>query len=174
MPVIHYFAYGSNLHPLRLQRRIASARLVGTATISGYELCFAKRGQDASGKGHIKPVVHPSDVHGAVYQMTADHKVDLDHFEGSGYTTTSFEIEVNQETHMCFAYVGVSSHLDKRLLPYHWYKSLIVLGAEFHGFPADYIRNIQQTSSIADPDPHRNRKHEQLIADIRNYDKQPG
>lgn len=171
MSIIHYFAYGSNLHPLRLQQRIASAQLVGTATISGYELNFAKRGQDDSGKGHIKPVTHRSDVHGAVYQMAAEHKADLDHFEGQGYETTSFEVDINRQTYACYAYIGVSSHLDENLQPYHWYKSLIVLGAEFHGFPADYIRHIQHTSSIADPDPHRNRKHEQLIADIRNYIK---
>jgi gamma-glutamylcyclotransferase (GGCT)/AIG2-like uncharacterized protein YtfP len=170
MSILHYFAYGSNLHPLRLKQRIASAQLVGTATIPGYELCFAKRGQDDSGKGHIKPVTHLSVVHGVVYQMAAEHKTDLDHFEGPGYTTTSFEVEIYRETYACYAYVGVSSHLDENLQPFHWYKSLIILGAEFHDFPASYIRNIQQTPSIPDLDWHRNRKNERLIADIKNYD----
>jgi gamma-glutamylcyclotransferase (GGCT)/AIG2-like uncharacterized protein YtfP len=169
MSIVHYFAYGSNLHPLRLQRRIPSAQLLGTATISGYKLSFAKRGQDASGKGHIKPASH-GEVFGAVYQLDSEHKTNLDHFEGPGYGRTSFEVSVNRQAYSCFAYVGLPTHLDESLQPFHWYKSLIMLGAEFHGFPASYIRNIQQTPSIADSDPHRSRLNERLIADIKNYD----
>ena len=171
MSIVHYFAYGSNLHPLRLQQRIPSAQLVGTTTIAEFELSFAKRGQDASGKGHIKPALHPGKVFGAVYQLATEHRTDLDHFEGPGYGRTSFELSVNRQTYSCFAYVGLSSHLDESLQPFHWYKSLIILGAEFHDFPASYIRNIQQTPSIADPDPHRSRLNERLIADIKNYEK---
>jgi len=171
MSNIHYFAYGSNLHPLRLKQRIASAQLVGTGTIPGYELCFAKRGQDASGKGHIKPISHSGKVYGAVYQLNAEYKAELDNFEGPGYEHTSFELVVNRRNYSCFAYIGLSTHLDESLQPFHWYKSLIILGAEFHGFPASYIRNIQQTPSIADPDPHRNLHNERLIVDIKNYAK---
>ena len=170
MSIIHYFAYGSNLHPLRLQRRIASAQLIGIATIPGYGLCFEKRGQDASGKGHIKPVSHPGGVYGAVYQMDSRHIADLDKFEGPGYGHASLELDINGDTYSCFAYVGLSSHLEESLQPYHWYKSLIVLGAEYQGFPADYIRNIQQTPSLADPDPQRTRRNERLVADIKNHD----
>jgi hypothetical protein len=171
MTIIHYFAYGSNLHPLRLKQRIPSARLVGTTALSGYELSFAKRGQDASGKGHIKTTPHQSCVYGAVYQIAADHKADLDKFEGSGYGHTSFKLEVNRVTYSCFAYTGLAPHLDESLLPFHWYKELIVLGARFHDFADDYVHNIQQTPSIKDPDPLRNAQNERLVVEIMKYDK---
>jgi gamma-glutamylcyclotransferase (GGCT)/AIG2-like uncharacterized protein YtfP len=171
MAVIHYFAYGSNLHPLRLKQRIPSAQLVGTTTLAGYELSFAKRGQDTSGKGHIKPAKHHGLIHGAVFEIAAQHKATLDTFEGPGYGQTSFELEVNRIGYTCFAYIGQISHLDESLRPFHWYKSLIVLGAEFHCFPDHYIQDIQQTPSIEDPDLHRRRQHERLITRINNYDK---
>jgi len=171
MSIIHYFAYGSNLHPLRLRQRIPSAQLVGTTMLSGYKLTFAKRGQDASGKGHIQPASQQDCVLGAVYQMATEHKIDLDQFEGSGYGHTSFELIVNQETYTCFAYVGLPTHLEDSLQPFHWYKSLIILGAEFHDFPNSYIKPIRRTPSIADPDPHRNRKNNHLLANIQTYDK---
>lgn len=37
-----YFAYGSNLHPLRLQRRTPSARLAGLAVLEGHVLRGAR------------------------------------------------------------------------------------------------------------------------------------
>jgi hypothetical protein len=42
---IHYFAYGSNLHPLRLQERVPSAALLGWTHLHGWELRFDKRGR---------------------------------------------------------------------------------------------------------------------------------
>ncbi|WP_455211832.1 gamma-glutamylcyclotransferase family protein [Kaarinaea lacus] len=173
MANIHYFAYGSNLHPLRLQQRIPSAHLIGTTTLAGYELCFTKRGQDASGKGHIKPTSHQSCVYGAVYQLAEADKANLDNFEGPGYGHSLFELVVNREVYSCFAYTGLATHLDESLLPFHWYKSLILLGGAYHGFPDDYVQNIQQISSIEDPEPHRRQHHERLINSISNYDRKP-
>jgi gamma-glutamylcyclotransferase (GGCT)/AIG2-like uncharacterized protein YtfP len=170
MPTVYYFAYGSNLHPHRLQQRVASSQLLGTTTLTGYELTFTKRGQDFSGKGHIQPATQDSQVHGAVYQLAAEHIADLDRFEGAGYEQTVFDLAVGGETHPCFAYVGLVTHLDENLLPFHWYKSLILLGAEFHGFPAHYIQTIQQTPSTEDPDLQRSQLHKRLIADIENYE----
>jgi gamma-glutamylcyclotransferase len=169
MSIIHYFAYGSNLHPLRLQQRIPSAQLVGTTTLADYELTFTKRGQDSSGKGHIQPAAGQSQVHGAVFEMAAEHIADLDRFEGAGYEQNTFELAVSGQPYSCFAYVGLATHLDDNLQPFHWYKSLIVLGAQFHGFPSHYIQTIQQTLSADDPDLHRCLHHEQLITSIQNY-----
>lgn len=171
MTIIHYFAYGSNLHPLRLKQRIPSAHLVGTTVLTGYELSFAKRGQDASGKGHIKAATHQDRVYGAVYQMAADHKADLDKFEGSGYGHSAFELEVNRAIYSCFAYAGLATHFDESLVPFHWYKELIMLGALYHEFPDDYVHNIQQTRSEEDPDPLRSQQNKRLVVKIKKYDK---
>ena len=63
-----YAAYGSNLHPGRLRKRVPSADLVGCAKIEGWSLNFNKRGKDGSGKCSIG-VSRNSFVYVAVYDM---------------------------------------------------------------------------------------------------------
>ena len=48
-----YFAYGSNMLALRLQKRCPSAVLIETATVEGYGVNFSKLGKDVSGKGAL-------------------------------------------------------------------------------------------------------------------------
>ena len=172
MSIVHYFAYGSNLHPVRLTQRIPSAQLIGTGKLPGYQLTFQKRGQDDSGKGHIATAPDETAyVLGAVYQLAEEHKANLDIIEGTGYETTWFEIDVSGNHYSCFAYIGLDSHLDNSLKPYRWYKSLIVLGAEYHGFPAHYVNGIQQTRAAEDPDSRRRKQHEMLLADMLKFQK---
>jgi len=90
--MLHYFAYGSNLHPLRLGERVPSARLVGTAALPSHRMAWHKRGMDDSGKCFIVPTGMEADrFHGAVYRLDADHKGLLDEFE-KGYGQVSYKI----------------------------------------------------------------------------------
>ena len=41
--MIHYFAYGSNLHPLRLTDRVHCADLVGSVELASHQLAFHKQ-----------------------------------------------------------------------------------------------------------------------------------
>jgi hypothetical protein len=52
-PRLHYLAYGSNLHPIRLRQRVNSARLIATLSLPGYRVLFNKRGQDLSAKCNL-------------------------------------------------------------------------------------------------------------------------
>ena len=38
--MLHYFAYGSNLHPVRLKERVPSIKLVGTVELAHHDLCL--------------------------------------------------------------------------------------------------------------------------------------
>nr|MDQ2697092.1 gamma-glutamylcyclotransferase [Pseudomonadota bacterium] len=88
-PLLKYFAYGSNLHPLRLRERVPSATVLGVAELAGWRLRFHKRGQDRSGKCNIIPTGRSGDrVIGVIYAMAAADKDKLDAAEGlgKGYT----------------------------------------------------------------------------------------
>lgn len=50
---LHYFAYGSNLHPYRLIQRVPNARLVATTRLDGYGVSFSKRSHDGSSKCNL-------------------------------------------------------------------------------------------------------------------------
>jgi hypothetical protein len=50
------------------------------------------------------------------------------------------------------------------LSPYSWYKKLVLAGAKYHGFPADYIEAIKSLRSIVDRDEMRISENEKLLA----------
>ncbi|MEN8260592.1 MAG: gamma-glutamylcyclotransferase family protein [Pseudomonadota bacterium] len=167
--MLHYLAYGSNLHPLRLKERVPSAKLVGTVALDGYRLAFHKRSIDASGKCNLLTSAGPSHrAYGAIFRIDEKHKNDLDRHErvGKGYRHAHLHLRSNNESHSCFCYVADPNYVDDALLPYDWYTRLVVLGAEYLGMPAAYLDRIKRLETIPDPDAKRKAQNEELIRRI--------
>ena len=152
---MRYAAYGSNLHPLRLSRRIASAKLIGTAFLPDWSLRFHKRSVDASGKCSIQR--GSSGVHFAIYDISQSHKRILDKIEGvgSGYEMVSLTIP---QYGQCFSYTASETHIDDTLEAYDWYRALVLAGARALGFPNDYVEGIVGAPSRRDPDAARHQE----------------
>ena len=163
--VIHYLAYGSNLHPLRLVVRVPSAKLVGTVTIPDRELTFHKRSVDNSGKCTFHERVGHT-LHGAVFAFDPNDKLGLDQVEGlgKGYIEKLVKCSVAGNSYEAFAYVAASSHLNVTLQPYTWYKDLVLAGARYHNFPTAYVQSIEAIEDIQDPDARRRIKNENILA----------
>lgn len=158
-----YAAYGSNLHPARLSRRLASATLRGTAFLSGWSLQFHKRSLDGSGKCSIR---RGSDgVHIAIYAMRVTERLLLDQIEGLGAGYDGVDIDV-PGIGTCFSYTAATTHIDDALEPYDWYRQLVLAGAEFHGFPADYVARIGAVRARRDPDTGRHEQMWQLVKSV--------
>ncbi len=152
---MRYATYGSNLHPLRLSERISSARLIETSFLSDWSLRFHKRSLDKSGKCNI--VSGGSGIYVAVFDISTADKTILDKIEGlgSGYAEISLPVPDIGE---CMSYAAEDSFIDSSLAPYDWYKELVLVGARNHGFPVDYIDEIDAVTACKDPDPHRSAK----------------
>ncbi len=166
---MHYLAYGSNLHPVRLSERVPSARLIGTVRLVGCRLMFHKRGGDLSGKCNLYRTVNADDyVYGALYEMAAAHKPDLDQVEGIGYRDLPMRVTCMGRHYACFAYIAEPTHIDDDLKPYYWYKALVVHGAEYLGLPGDYIAELHAVDALEDPDRERRAAHEALIVRMRS------
>ena len=166
-----YLAYGSNLHPMRLMERVTSAELIGVVKLEGYGLKFHKRGMDQSAKCNLLYSGAGAILaYGALFKMSATHKVALDCFEGKGrgYDEICLEVSFQGTRKECFTYMANPAYLDDRLRPFHWYKRLVILGAEHHCLPGDYVDTIEAVESVADPEGARRGKHEQLIEKILN------
>ena len=157
---VRYLAYGSNLHPLRLRERVASARLIGTATVSGYGLAFTKRGQDGSGKCTI--LAGGDVVHGAVYEISREDKATLDSIEGVGRGYERFELSV-PDFGDCATYIADAAWIDDALLPFCWYRDLVLAGASVHGFGEPYLERIRLLRTEADADAPRRERNERLV-----------
>ncbi len=163
---LHYLAYGSNLHPVRLRERVPSARLLGTVELRGRALRFSKRSVDGSAKCTIGPGGPSQSVHGAVYRIDQSHRTVLDGIEGFGvgYAEQRETLKVDGQFVAAFYYVATADYLDDSLQPYHWYKELVLAGARCHGFPQHYITALEQTESVDDPDPERRAVNARLLA----------
>lgn len=157
---LRYAAYGSNLHPLRLGARTPSARLLGAGFLADRSIRFHKRSRDGSGKCSIS--TGGSGVHVAVYAMTATDKIVLDGIEGVGAGYCGIRINVPGYG-SCFSYVASESHVDDTLVPYDWYKALVIAGASVHRFPGPYMSRLRQVPTTNDPDPDRRRRMWEIV-----------
>lgn len=163
MSELIYLAYGSNLHPARLQARVPSATAVEVIALSGWRLCFHKRGQDGSAKCNIRPGARPADrVHAVLYRIAAGHKSRLDEAEGLGNGYELAHLDVGK-LGQAFFYLASAAHIDDTLRPYHWYKHYVLAGAQHHALPAEYCAQISAVGSMADPDVQRDARHRQVL-----------
>ena len=168
VPALHYLAYGSNLHPLRLADRVPSARFVDVVALPGFTLAFHKRGADGSGKCLLKPDRAGAVAHGALYEIDAADKSTLDRHEGLGYGYAEEVIRVTAggRTYAPCVYMAQPGHVDVTLVPYCWYRRLVIAGARHHGFPADYVLGIEATPFRADTCAERVTQNELLLRAI--------
>ena len=160
---VRYAAFGSNLHPLRLGKRLASATLCGTAFLPDWSLEFHKRSTDGSGKCSIRR--GSSGVHLAIYDMDDSDRILLDRIEGLGAGYDDVNLDV-PGFGGCFSYTAAATHVDDTLSPYDWYSGLVVAGARFHDFPRNYIDRIVSVATTRDPDAERHRLMWDLVESI--------
>jgi gamma-glutamylcyclotransferase (GGCT)/AIG2-like uncharacterized protein YtfP len=168
MKTLHYLAYGSNLHPRRLQQRVPSARVIGTVGLMGWQLKLHKRGQDASAKCNIIQTGKTADVvYGAVYEMLASEKAALDRAEGlnTGYRLAQIDLA---EVGAVFFYVAENDYIDKHLLPFAWYKELVIGGMRFHAFPETYLAQVANVKVIMDVDKLRHQRNMAILRPERD------
>lgn len=160
-----YLAYGSNLHPLRLQKRVPSARLLGTSTLPGRELRFNKK-SDVDGSGKCSINIADNTVYVAVFEILIAEKVRLDEIEGLG---KGYEQETIclAEYGDCLTYVANPEVVIEQNPPMDWYKEMVVAGCLANGFPEQYVNNIESVDSIEDPDQDRARENWQIVEALR-------
>ena len=155
-----YVAYGSNLHPLRLERRIPAAKCVGTAALDDYALRFHKRSLDGSGKCSIAP--GGERVHVAVYEIDTAGLRRLDRIEGVGTGYERLTVDV-PGFGACMSYTAGAGYVDDRLQPYDWYREMVIRGCRYHGCPGSYIERIAAVAALPDPDERRSAANWEIV-----------
>lgn len=155
-----YAAYGSNLHPRRLEARVPSARLLGTARLDGFALGFNKRGMDGSGKCTI--FAGSTGIYAAVYSLAADEKPLLDRLEHAGTGYDVIELDVPGYGN-CFTYRVTDDWFVRNLAPFCWYHEMVLRGMRLHGFPDDYVAAVASVVPVRDPDNVRRECNRALL-----------
>jgi len=132
---VWYFAYGSNLCQDRLGRRITPVSYNRIARLPGHDFRFHKHGQDDSGKADAFATGSPDDaVWGVLVEVDAPRLATLDRYE-PGYDRVLLEVEIPEDGSRCFAqtYVAQPTVIDRAMLPFAWYRRLIIAGGAARG-----------------------------------------
>jgi gamma-glutamylcyclotransferase len=166
---VQYLAYGSNLHPLRLILRVPGARLVGTTCIAGARVTFHKRSTDGSGKCSLDINAGSNfNAYGAVFDIPDNEIGVLDNVEGlgNGYFKSQLPVTVDGLVSSVFTYLASSTHISADVIPYDWYKGLVVAGARKHNFPQAYVEYLVGFRSQPDPGAKRRLHMENLLVQL--------
>jgi len=162
---MRYAAYGSNLHPRRLCKRVPSATLVTVVTIPGWRLKFHKRSSDKSSKCNI--VSADQSVFFALFDIDASEKAKLDRVEGLNSDYEEMAIEI-YSFGRCFCYVASSTHIQENLQPYSWHKELVIVGLEHHQASPEYLERVRSIDHIIDNNEARHNRNMAIVAEARN------
>lgn len=152
---VPYFAFGANVHPGWLRRRLPAAELLGAAFLPGHRLAFRKRGSDGAGRSDACPSDDPAArLPGALYRLEAGGLQRLG-AAGAGYHLAEVEVEHAGRRVRAFTWRADPALIADGLLPWDWYLGLIRAGAECLALPADYRRWLATVPVAADPDEGR-------------------
>ncbi len=146
----HYFAYGSNLSPSRLQARVPQARVVGCARLLDWRLVFDKHGRDGTAKANIRRC--PGDeVWGAVYRVAPCYREPLDLAEGLGTEYELRELKVALAGEQTSVYTYVALRLRAGLPLENWYLRHILEGVSHHALPTTWHARVHSLTKQCAP-----------------------
>jgi hypothetical protein len=109
-------------------------------------------------------------LYGVIFDIEDNEVCKLDRAEGvgNGYHVETFELPPNAPTRLIRTYVADSEYINEALIPYSWYRDLVLAGVRQHGFPADYLAGLSCVPFTEDPDPNRKERLSALEA-LRAY-----
>jgi len=147
-------------------------------------LQFNKRADDGSGKCSISPVNGSvsslasgvlsdaiSPVIGVVYSMPLSEKSVLDECEslGAGYEILELEVVSGATHYQVFTYCAQEPWIDDSLIPYDWYKALVLTGAMGFNLPQSYIDDLERQASMPDADLQRAALHRGIVDKLKTF-----
>lgn len=170
MVKLRYLAYGSNLHPYRLEDRVSFARPLGVVPMANHQVTFHKRSVDGSGKCNLFQN-ESAQSYGVLYEFDASHVENLHRAEGlgQGYRRMQTAFTLEGKSYLPFLYVAESASISESLAPYHWYKDFVLLGAEYHNFPDIYLAELKSVPSLPDPNVGRAKKNTDLLTNLKRF-----
>ncbi len=162
-----FFAYGMNMLGAKIMSLVTFPQYRGVGRLQGYQMRFNKRGhKDNSGNTNLVKTGNPKDVvYGVVYEFGDSYKGDIERAEGLGfgYHAETLTVQLEDESIKVTAYVADEGDINDRLLPFEWYRDIVLLAAKQHGLPKEYIQYLESIQVTPDPDSARARIQRMFI-----------
>lgn len=152
---------------------MSSSNLLGIVALPGHKLTFHKRSNDGSGKcSFLKSDDLEQVLYCALYELNSVDKIELDKAEGrgQGYNQVDFRLKLDNIEYRAFTYVAHDTHKDDKLIPYTWYRDLVLAGAHYHNLPGYYIDSIAAIEASMDSNMERADKNAEILIALKKYD----
>jgi len=167
LDIVTFFSYGSNMYSKRLIKRVQSAKILGIGKSQGFKIEFSKRSKDKSGKATLIRTTNKSDIiWGTISTILKKEKHLLDKAEGLGEGYNEEHIPIKTETSediFLITYIAEDSYIDKKLIPYSWYKTLVIEGAKENGLPKKYIEKLELQKAKEDKNIGRAKRELKIL-----------
>lgn len=158
-----YFAYGANVHPEWLRRRIPDAELLGAAELRGFRLAFRKRGRDGAARSDACPADPGDTLPGALYAVRAEALQQLG-AAGAGYRVEEVTVMTALGARNALTWRAEDTELAAGLLPWDWYLALIRAGAERLGLAEGHQRWLASVPYATDVDSDQARAARAILS----------
>ncbi|WP_264321220.1 gamma-glutamylcyclotransferase [Zarconia navalis] len=143
-PTFYYFAYGSCMCPVDLQRTLGENTrnyVVGTAILKNYRLAFNRRSHHRN--CGVLDVVRDSQsrVEGVLYRLPwrlSDRLDEREEVPTCGYRRETIEVESGDRRYTQVRTYTVVDKLSRELAPNDWYFQVVLRGAVTCGLSEQY------------------------------------
>ncbi len=145
----YYIAYGSNLNIPQMRWRCPSARIIGTSEIQDYRLLF--KGSQSGAYLTIEPC-EGSSVPVAVWEVSAEDELALDHYEGFPRFYYKAEMELpmtgirSRRTRMRPVFVYIMDESRPFGIPTKYYVDVCSQGYRAFGFDQKKLTDALKVS----------------------------
>jgi hypothetical protein len=161
------FSYGSNMYSKRLIKRVPSADFLDIGKSHGFKVEFFKRSKDGSSKATLIRTKNKSDIiWGTISSILKKEKHLLDEAEGlgEGYNEECIPIKTETGKDICtITYIAEDSYINKELIPYRWYKRLVIEGAKENRLPKKYIEKLKLQKAKKDKNTERAKRELKIL-----------
>ena len=163
-----YFAYGVNMLTPKMVSIITFSQAIGIAELSGYRFDFNKQShKDESAHANIVATQNAKDkVYGVVYEFSDSNKEALELAENVpyGYHAETISVVCQRQKLDVVTYLSDNPQfLKEGLVPFTWYKAMIVRGAKDHELPKQYIQFLEAFTAGEDSDTGRAKIHARFL-----------
>jgi len=148
---VYYFAYGSNMNWLQMQRRCPSSKFVCVARLMDYQFGITRHSRLRDcGTANVFPAAG-REVWGVVYDVNDTDLVILDSFE-DGYRRARLPLHALDDSSQSLAALVYVAEIEPEVpQPNTEYKRLILEGAKHWNLPESYCLMLERIEALTVP-----------------------
>jgi len=152
MMAVYYFAYGSNMDPERMKKRIGYLPPRQKALLKGWKLVFNKVATRNPREGYANITKDEKEtVEGILYEIEEQDLKKLDNYEGHPYHYDRKEMEVELEDGTkvkAWVYVANPNMVKEGLKPSREYLSHLLKGCDL--LSEEYCEKLRSVKTLED------------------------